>query len=64
MFKLVVVLIALAGLNQANASSFTFGSCAKSPVISDFSIEKVFYFSFLNFAKEKKKLISVFKLST
>ena len=41
MFKLLIVTIALVSLTQVNASSFTFGSCAKSPVIVDFDITKV-----------------------
>ncbi len=47
MFKLLVVLFTLTvGLNEINAqSSFSFGSCAKSPVIANFDINKVFFFN-------------------
>ena len=44
MFKFIVALFALTvvDLNKINAqSSFTFGSCAKSPVIANFDITKV-----------------------
>ena len=46
--KLLIVLIALVGLNlnQIEANSFVFGSCAKSPVIADFDITKVIYLIF------------------
>ena len=44
MLKFLIVLIIvnlIFGLNQIEANSFTFGSCAKSPVIADFDITKV-----------------------
>jgi len=39
MLKFIIVLII--GLYQIEANSFTFGSCAKSPVIVDFDITRV-----------------------
>lgn len=39
MFKLLIVALALVGLNQIDA--FGFGTCVKSPVIADFNIAKV-----------------------
>jgi hypothetical protein len=44
MSKFLIVLIALIGLNQIEASSFVFGSCAKSPVIANFDITKVIFY--------------------
>ena len=62
MLKFLIVLII--GLNQIEANSFTFGSCAKSPVIVDFDITKVIVTSeileiFLNFNYYFKILKSI-----
>jgi hypothetical protein len=46
MSKFLIVLTVLIGLNlnQIEANSFVFGSCAKSPVIANFDITKVIFF--------------------
>lgn len=43
MFKLLIIAIVLASLNETRASSLNFGKCPEEPVIADFDITKVIF---------------------